>query len=291
MKAIYKPIPADKSKLLNVICQEGKKEFDYPWHYHQEYELTYILKGRGLRFVGNSVENFQDDDLVLIGPNIPHCWINESNHYKQSTNAIVIYLKKDFFNESWLQSYEFKDIKKLFELSEKGIKFNHTETMKLKEKCFELPKLPPLQKLILMIQILKDLSESSGYGLLCEQKIAYNFDQSHRERLDVIYNYINEHYREKITLEDIAKQVHMSPKYFCRFFSRVMKKPFFEFLNENRISRSCQLLIETDKSISQICYDSGFESIPFFYRQFKRFKQCQPRQYRLRYLSASSQES
>ncbi len=288
MKPNYKPITFDESSLFNVVCQENKKEFDYPWHYHQEYELIYIPKGQGLRYVGNSVENFFNDDLVLVGSNLPHCWIDETDQQNRSANAVVVYLKEEFLDKTWLQSYEFTTIRKLLELSNKGIKFNQATALKLREKCLTLPKLPPLEKLILLIQILQELSQSSDYSFLCEQGFGGELNRYNNERINVVYKYIDNNYTEKITLADVAAQVYMSPEYFSRFFSKIMKKSFFEFLNEYKISKACALLIDTDKQISEICYDSGFESIPFFYRQFKKFKNCQPKQYRLNHLKRFS---
>ena len=286
MKANYKPIPFDESNLLNVVFQENKKEFDYPWHYHQEYELTYIPAGQGLRYVGNSVENYFNDDLVLLGSNLPHCWIDETESQKRHPNAVVIYLKEEFLDKTWMNSYEFKAIRNLLELSNKGIKFNQAMAQKLKDKCLQLPYLPPLQKLTQLIQILEELSQSSEYRFLCEHGFSCELNDFSNNRINTVYKYIDSHYQKKILLADIAAQVYMSPKYFSKFFSKVMKKPFFEFLNEYRISKACKLLIDTDKQISEICYDSGFESIPFFYRQFKKFKNCQPKQYRLNHQKA-----
>lgn len=240
--------------------------------------------------MGNSVENFLDDDLVLIGSNLPHCWINEWGQYQQPLNAIVVYLKDEFFDKPWFQSFEFNAIRKLLGLSAKGIKFHESVALRLKGKCLQLPKLRPIQKFILLMQILEELSESSEYRLLCKQTFSSDLDPRNSERINIVYKYIHNHYQEKISLSDIAGELYMSPEYFSRFFSRTMKKPFFEFLNEFKISKSCKLLIETDKPISEICYNSGFESIPFFYRQFKKFKECQPRQYRLNYSKAFSQE-
>lgn len=286
MKANYKPIPFDESNLLNVVFQENRREFDYPWHYHREYELTYIPSGQGLRYVGNSVENYFSDDLVLLGSNLPHCWIDEAHSQKRSPNAVVVYLKEEFLNKTWMDSYEFKAIRNLLELSNKGIKFNSAVAQRLKDRYLQLPALPPLQKLIQLIEILEELSQSSEYSFLCEHGFTYELNSHSSDRINTIYRYIDVHYREKVSLDHIAAEVYMSPKYFSRFFSKVMKKPFFEFLNEYRISKACKLLIETDKQISDICYDSGFESIPFFYRQFKKFKNCQPKQYRLNHLKA-----
>lgn len=286
MRPNYKPIPPDESTLFNVILQESQKEFDYPWHYHQEYELTYIPRGHGIRYVGNSVENFLDDDLVLVGSNLPHCWINEWDQYQQPLNAIVVYLKDDFFDNAWFRSCEFNAIRKLLDLSANGIKFDQSVALRLKEKCLQLPNLRPIQKFIFLMQILEELSEASEYRLLCEQTFSCELNRGNSDRINKVYKYIHSHYLEKISLADISAQLYMSPEYFSKFFSKTMKKSFFEFLNEFKISKSCKLLIETDKPISDICYNSGFESIPFFYRQFKKFKRCQPKQYRLKYSKA-----
>jgi len=282
MKAHYKHIPAIESKLFKSVIQNNSKEFDYPWHYHPEFELTYILSSQGVRYVGNSMENYFEEDLVLIGSNMPHCWI-KSEDQQSSSRAIVIYLKEDFLDNTWMQSYEFEAIHQLLKLSGKGIKFDKEVALAVREKLFELLTLPPLEKLLLLLQILQDLARTAKFHLLCEQGFTYELNTTNNERINIVYKYIEKNYREKISLADIAAQVNMNEEYFSRFFSNIMNKSFFEFLNEYKINRACKLLIETDKQVSEICYAAGYESIPFFYRQFKKFKNCQPKSYRLKY--------
>jgi AraC-like DNA-binding protein len=290
MKPNYKPILQGESNLFNVILQANKKEFEYSWHYHKECELVYILNGYGHRYVGNSIDVFSNNDLVLLGSNLPHCWINEVESKNQSPSAVVIYLKEEFFTQPWFESCEFGSIRGLLELASKGIKFNPKVAMRLKGKCIELLKLPPMKRFIFLMEILQDLSETPevNYELLSEQDLSAELNPVNNARINVIYQYVEKNYQKKITLAGVAKEVYMSPGYFSRFFSRMMKKSFFEFLNEYKVSVSCKLLIETNKSISEVCYESGFESIPFFYRQFKKFKKYQPNQYRLNYKKASS---
>jgi AraC-like DNA-binding protein len=108
-----------------------------------------------------------------------------------------------------------------------------------------------------------------------------------KERINTVYKYIQANYKKQISLADISSRLNMTEEYFSRFFSKTMKKPFFEFLNEYKINRACKLLIETDKQVSEVCYASGFESLPFFYRQFKKFKNCQPKNYRQDYQKIS----
>jgi AraC-like DNA-binding protein/quercetin dioxygenase-like cupin family protein len=285
MKPYFKPIQSNESKLFTVVVQENEKEFEYPWHYHPEFELTYILKSHGVRYVGNSIENFFDDDLVLIGSNLPHCWINAADQ-EQSTVAIVVYIKEEFMDKTWMGSCEFEMIQNLLKLSAKGIKFDKSVALKLKEKYFQLQQLLPLERFMSFLQILQELAKTKEYHLLCEQGFSYELNHSHNERINIVYKYIDKHYLQKITLTDIAAEVNMSEEYFSRFFSKTMKKSFFEFLNEYKINRACKQFIETDKQISEICYSSGFKSIPFFYRQFKKFKNCQPKNYRMNYQKA-----
>ena len=281
MKPHYKPIPSE-SKLFKVEFQKTSKEFYYPWHYHAELELTFILSGQGVRYVGNSIENFYDQELVLLGSNLPHTW-NTTTDQEQPVTAIVIYLKEEFFDKSWMQSIEFEGIRNLAALMNKGIKVDNKVASELKQKFYDLLNASPFEKLMILLQVLEYLSHNQEYRFLCEQEFTCDFDDTDKTRINTVYNYIQTHYQEQVSLADIASRLNMSEEYFSRYFSKTMKKPFFEFLNEYKISRACKLLIETDKQISEICYASGFESIPFFYRQFKKFKDCQPKTYRMNY--------
>ena len=281
MKPEYKPVPPGESNLFKAVILGNEKEFKYAWHYHPEYQLTYILSNKGVRYVGNSIENYTDDELVLLGPDIPHCWINSPG--QETARAIIIYFREPFFHKEWMQSYEFDAIRKLMSLSHKGIKFDKTVALKFKEDFLKLFELPPLEKLMLLLKILNDLSHCTEYRVLGQPVFSNELDLGHNERIHIVYTYIERHYQQKITLEEVAAQVNMSKEYFSRFFSKIMKKSFFNFLNGYRIDKACKLLRETDKQISEICYASGFESVPFFYRQFKKFKGCQPKAYRLNY--------
>ena len=280
MKPHFKPIPSE-SKLFKVEFQESSKEFYYPWHYHPELELAYIVSGKGVRYVGNSIENFYKDDLVLLGSNLPHIW--NTTDQEEPVTAIVIYLKEDFFDQIWMQSIEFNAIRELLTLMSKGIKVDDSIALKLKQKFFCLLKASPFDKLMILLQILQDLSYNPSFKFLCEQEFTCDLNHIDNARINTVYDYIQSNYLRQITLSDIASKVNMTEEYFSRFFSKTMKKPFFEFLNEYKINKACKLLIETDKQVNEVCYEAGFESIPFFYRQFKKFKNCQPKNYRLNY--------
>jgi len=258
-----------------------KDEFDAPWHYHPEYELTYILSGSGIRYVGNSFEDFAEDDLVLLGPDLPHCWKNTGR--PQRSAAIVIQWKEDFMGKEWLACGEFAAIRKLLQDAGKGIRFGAGTAGMLKEKLAALVTLSPFDKVIGLLQILHTLAQTAQAEVLCEEGFPGNLNRVDNDRINIIYQYVKNHYQQKITLSVLAAQVGMTTEAFSRFFSKVMKKPFFGFLNEYRINIACKLLIETDLQVAQICYAAGYESLPFFYRQFKKCRGASPQQYRTQY--------
>jgi AraC-like DNA-binding protein len=286
MKPAYKPVPHEESKLFKIERQKSNKEFDYPWHYHPEFELTFIVSSQGMRYVGNHMENFFDDDFILLGSNLPHCWINSSEQVKPA-DAVVIYFNAEFIQ--WLREAEFESIGQLFERSNRGVKFSKETALQIKPRLSQLFKANYFEKFIMLMQILHELSVANQYHLLCPLGFSYELNLTNNERINKVYQYIRKNYQQKITIANVAAQVNMSEEYFSRFFSKIMMKSFVTFLNEYKINRACKMLIETDKQVSEVCYVSGFESIPFFYRQFKKFKNCQPKTYRLNYQRISAE--
>ncbi|QNL51737.1 AraC family transcriptional regulator [Olivibacter sp. SDN3] len=281
MKALYEAISPLESNSFNVFLQQ-KKEFDYPWHYHPEFEITYILSSRGVRYVGNNFDDFYENDLVMVGSNLPHCWKNtgkQPNH----ASAIVIQWRADFLGEDWFQAKEFEAIGKLIALSEKGIRFREEIALQLRPLMLEMIDLPPFKRLITLLEIMHRLAETASYTVLCEEGFKHILNYRENERVNTILQFVKNNYATKITLLEVAAQVCMTEEAFSRFFSKIMKKPFFSFLNEYRINVACKLLIDTDLQVAQICYTSGYESLPFFYRQFKKFKGCAPQVYRIQY--------
>jgi AraC-like DNA-binding protein len=278
MKAQFEAISPLVTTSLNAFYQE-KKEFDVPFHYHPEYELTLIISSRGIRYVGNHFGDFRENDLVFLGPNLPHCWKNTEDQ-PDPASAIVIQWKENLLGEGWIDSKEFKYIKKIHQLASKGIKFKEHIALQVKGKLLQAVTLRPFEKLISVLQILNELAQTDQYELLCEQGFSYNLNHLENERINTVYQYLRSNYKNKITLKDIASEVNMTEESFSRFFSKVMKKSFFTFVNEYRVNIICNLLNETDMNVNQTGYAAGYESLPFFYRQFKKFKSCSPQKYR-----------
>ncbi len=281
MKPHFKPIAAD-SNLFKVEFQDSNHSFKYPWHYHPELEITYVLSSSGVRYVGNSVENFHPNDLVLLGANLPHTWMTSSDG-EESATAIVIYLKESFLHSPWMESPEFSSIRKLIKAMSKGIAVDTETALRLKPKFLDLLAVSEFKRLVLLLEIVHELANSTAQRLLCKQEFTGTLNYTDKERVNAVYDYVKVNYQRPISLSDIASRVNMSEEAFSRYFSKTMKKTFFEFLNEYKINIACKLLIETDKQISEICYSSGYESTPFFYKQFKKFKHCQPKEFRSKF--------
>ncbi len=242
-----------------------------------------FLTVRGVRYVGNNIENFYENDLVLLGSNLPHCWINSSDQPEPS-KAVVIYLNKDLVK--WLGEEPFNGINALFGKSSQGIRFHPSVALKVKSKLYDLLNADPFEKYITLLQVLKELSVTTEFQLLSQLGFSYELNSVNNERINYVYDFVRKNHHRKITLAEVASEVSMSEEYFSRFFSKTMMKSFFTFLNEFRINRACKLLIETDRQVSDICYQVGYESIPFFYRQFKKVKQIPPQSYRSQFLNA-----
>src|SRR5690606_23436161 len=259
-------------------------EFDAPWHYHPEFELTLILASEGIRYVGNSVENFGEDDLVLIGANLPHCWKNTESTVR--AQAIVIQWQAQFLGEGWMEKPEFNPIRRLLAQAGHGIRFNRKTARRAREMMFRLLQERPFQKLLQLLEILDFLAGNSEIRLLCEHGTAYPLNLEDNQRINTVYNFVRENYREKITLREVAGLVHMNDEAFSRFFSKTMRKPFFAFLNEYRITMARKLLMETDMQVARIGFSCGYDSLPFFYRQFTRYAGMPPQAYRKLFSSA-----
>ncbi len=260
------------------IFLKSQGDENAPLHCHPNYEMNFVIKGQGTRYIGNNIGDFEDGDLILLAPSVPHRWQN-SGKKQHNYKSLVIQWGEDFLCKEWLLNPELKDIRRLLELSVKGIKFDKYIGKEIKRKQAGLLILPPFEKLILLLQLLNDLAKSNEFKILCDEEFSFN-THIPNSRLDIICNFIKEKYPEKITLANAASLVNMSEGAFSKFFSQTTKKPFFSFLNEYRIKMARKLLSETDMRANEIGYACGYECLQFFYRQFMKYAECSPQTYR-----------
>lgn len=286
MKALQKsPISPDRAFECRYL---RAPYFDPNWHFHSEYQLFIVLKGTGTRFIGDHVEPFRAGDLVLTGPNLPHLWRSDPEYFEGDeqrwTEGIVIYFPEDFFGNLFLQKLEMVQVRQLLTRAESGISFQGRTARKVKSMMSQLLNKKDFDSIHQLLNILQLLAKTEEYNLLANPGYSNSLKESDTERMNKVHAYVMKNFREKITLEDVAALANMTPSSFSRYFKTHANKTFSEFLTSIRIGYSCKLLLEKKMKITQACYDSGFNTLSNFNRQFKAFTQCSPLAYRNRFL-------
>ena len=280
MKAEYRSISPSPGSSFKTTLFEGK-EFIASWHFHPQYELTYILGSSGIRYVGDNMGNFEYGDLVLVGSNLPHCW-KTIGEQKEEVRCIIVQWDEEML-EDWLEKKEFQHIKQLLALASRGIRFDFETALKVERKLLSLIDLPPFERLLSFLQILQELALNANYHFLAGEGFTTNLTIKESERVNLIYNYVKEYYNQQISLDDVSKKIAMNKESFCRFFKKTFRKSFFEFINEYKISMATKMLINTDLTASEIGYEVGYNNLSFFNRQFNKFVKMSPSKYRKMY--------
>ncbi|WP_435357172.1 helix-turn-helix domain-containing protein [Emticicia sp. SJ17W-69] len=278
MRAFFEKIPAieETSFLARRILLSY---FDAPLHYHPEYELTLILQGNGKRFVGDSIENFEPGDLVLLGSNLPHFWRSEKTFYENKepiAEAIVIQFSIDFVKNIFEKLPECKSIIKMLHLSKSGIRFPVMFQTYL-EKVVEAH---GIKRLILLIDLLGNLSQTSHYQLLASEHFNIKPDDVENERMRKILEFTLDNFQNEISIQAIAEIAHLTVPSFCRYFKSRTRKTYVDYLNEIRVSHARKLLIDSELGISQVGLECGFQNLSHFHRIFKNQVGLTPLVYR-----------
>lgn len=251
------------------------------WHFHPEYELVYIECPSGPRHVGEHVSRYFENDLVLIGSNIPH--LNFDYGVKTDYRKVVVHLKKEFVETHFQDTPELSSIGRLFELSQYGLVINSKIKNQIGEMLFQLEHKTPFQQYLQLLNVFEMLSNVDDYELLHTHPFQNKVSEREQGRLRAIYNYVNQNYHQKIELSEVAKISNLTKEAFCRYFKKVSNYTFVEFLNRYRISQAKRILM-SGKSVSDACYQTGYESLSYFNRTFKKITNENPRDFRKRYL-------
>ena len=265
-----------------VWRQYSKSRFDAPFHFHPELELTLILQGSGRRLVGRQVSNFEPGDLVLLGPNVPHVWLNDeaASTPEIASEAIVIQFKENFVGEQFWAIPEMAAIQSLYQKARSGILIKGKTRDWATEKMGEGSRFSPFQKLLQLMELLHGIATSDETEPIDLHFSNYAPSPAETERFQKVYAYLMEHYREEISLETIAAIAHLSPTSFCRFFKKTTRKTFVDVLTEFRLKHAAQLLASSEKPIADICFESGFGNLSYFNKAFKKSLGQSPLGYR-----------
>jgi AraC-like DNA-binding protein len=280
MKLLYKKAEIEP---VNSFYVKRVKEpvLDINWHFHEEYEIIYIIKGNGVRLVGDNISNFQSGELVLVGPNMPHLWRTTKD--VSSVDRIIIKFGASPNGIDLFDLPEFASIQALLKNSNTGISFPFDVIRQVHDHFLDIADASGPQKWIHLLQILTILSNNDDYERLSSPYVGISTQNTGEIRLSKVISYISENFDQEISLDEIADIASMTVQSFCRYFKKRTNKTFIQFLNEYRIGKACVLLIENKMPIGQIWSALGFNSSTNFNRFFKRLYGCTPLDFRKKY--------
>ena len=282
-----KILPEDNSSIQ--IRYESCKYFENPWHFHPELELNLLLQSTGTRFVGDSILSFKENDLVLLGPNVPHFWKNDQVYFEHrsenNAEAIVIRFQELFISKDQYDLPELRQVKRLFENSKRGLLIQGDGKKRVIASIKKMVNYNGLERLIIFLGILNAIVNTCDYKFLSSEGFMTSLSPKNEKRMNDVYNFITNNFKQKITLNDIADKANMNPSAFSRYFTQCTGRSVTTFLQEVRLGYSCKLLIDSEKNISDIMYESGFQNQAHFNKLFFNKMRMTPAKYRLKHNS------
>jgi len=256
------------------------------WHYHNNYEISFITEGSGKRIVGDSIEEFQPGDLAFIGRNLPHVWIADKETRilsKRTLEMVFLQFNLNILSDQLLSLPEFSNVKRALDLSERGIQIIGDTLNQVSEVMLQLPYLKSFERMLHFFMMMDIIGKSeTNVRLASKEYLKIRFTTGNK-RIAAIHEYLMNNYREEVDLKRLAGLVNMAEGSLCRFFKMNMGITVFEYINQIKTEFACKLLMDPDLSIMEVCLDSGFNNISHFNKQFKKNTGVPPSEYRKRF--------
>ncbi|MBS7566661.1 helix-turn-helix domain-containing protein [Mucilaginibacter sp. Bleaf8] len=267
-----------------TIFSRVKQKFDFPLHYHDEFELNLILNAAGAkRIVGSHMEVIDDLELILVGPNVYHAWMTHQCS-SEAITEITIQFHKDLFDDKMLSRNQLSFLKSMLDRSQRGVSFSPETITALKDRIMSLSQKTGFDSVLELMSILHDLSISRNMKTLSEPSFGNEKPVYNSRRIEKVFEYMNASYSKPITLAEVAKIANMPEASFSRFIKKRTNKTFIDSLNEIRLGHASRMLIDTTYTVAEIAYKCGFNNISNFNRLFKRKKLCIPKEFRETYV-------
>lgn len=279
MKVQLETIASQLGQSFSLLFNPRLSDLFY-WHFHPEYELVYIEAESGPRHVGAHTSRYSGSDLVLIGSDIPH--LNFDYGVQGDYRKVVVHLKKDLVEGQWGSMPELQPLNRLIQKSAKGIAFGGPQKTRTGQRLFGLEGRDPARQYLELLDILLELAGSDAGELLHEHPFSNQYTIREQSRIRTVFSYIDQNYHRRIELREVAQACHLTREAFCRYFKRMTRYSFTDFLNRYRISQSKRMLM-SGYSVSDTCYASGFESLSYFNRVFRKVSGENPSSFRRRF--------
>lgn len=277
--------PSDYS--FNLFEQECPY-FATPWHYHPEVEIVFVQESVGEKYIGSSITDFKPGDLTIIGSFVPHYYKNPATYYEERSSlkakSLVLHFQENFLGENFFNLPENMVVKRLLENAKRGMQFGEKVSKELRMDMESLVGKTGLDRLIGLLEILNKLGKTRDFEFLTSDPIQLN-NHLDSDRIKKVFEHVMQNFREDIMLADVAELANMSESAFSRYFKKRTRKTFSTFLTEIRIEHACKLLQKDKLSVSEVSYESGFNNLSNFNRQFKSLKNSTPLNYRSRFLN------
>ncbi|WP_316838547.1 AraC family transcriptional regulator [Pedobacter gandavensis] len=253
------------------------------FHFHELCELVWIEKSYGKRIVGDHIGNFEDNDLVLMGPDLPHIWQSDQNFLAEKTNKVkstVVYFPSDFLLGLSDDQNTINQIQELIRKAGRGLRFYGKTNQEVTKILTKLPQKKGVNKIIAFLQAIEILSLSNEYEYLASVTFKNPYDEKDTNRINKVYQYLMENFQRDINLKEVADLCNLTTNSFCRFFKDRAQKSLTQFVNEIRIGHACKLLQNAELSISEVCYASGYNNLTNYNKFFKQITGMTPSEYR-----------
>jgi AraC-like DNA-binding protein len=273
------------------LLQEPDKSFIYykennpftPWHHHPEYELCLITKGRGRRMVGDSIDRFENNDLVFIGAYTPHECLCDPEYFNNPDGfqgeGIVVQFLYDFLGDKFFTLPENSGLNKFILGSSRGYVFYGESKKKIISVMLKMQELNDTERFYALFSLLKVFSTTKEFNILSSPAFTEPFWLDESGPMQKALKFILQNFQRPISIKDLLKITNMSNTSFYAAFKKTYRMPFKDYLLNIRVGYACKLLTDESQNISGIAYDSGFGNISNFNRQFKRIKGITPSQF------------
>ncbi|WP_281337012.1 AraC family transcriptional regulator [Flavobacterium eburneipallidum] len=239
------------------------------WHYHPEIELVYVNGGAGKRQVGSHISYYTRGCVILIGSNLPHCgFTDEKTGNKKET---VIQMLPNFLGADFFGIAEMKNIQHLFNRAKAGLVFIGETKNRIGQKIELMENQAPFERLLTLLSVLNEMEQATEFKVLNAEGFSMEMPMQDNDKINSVFNFVKDHFQEPITLDEVAELVSMTVPSFCRFFKKVTHKTFTKFVNEYRLVHASKLLAEKPISITEICFESGFNNFSYFNKSFHEF--------------------